>query len=336
MRSVHTGLVLGLALSLLPPATAFAQAPAASVPLVQLQVSFVAASAVDVDDLDMKFDRVPFPMPALKPPPGGTYLQVLSGGLVPQFYQTLVRTRGKVAQASTLITIDNVPYTFRADMPVPYESPVFTASPFGETDAERAQHTRLLPTRTGLTITPRVNSDGSITLNLAPELGNVAPAELGIHAGILRTVPSGEVLVLAGLPINSERQADDPELLIFVTPTIFGAEAQKADAGLPAPPAPPAQGTPDATKTLTLETSDVGLQAIAAVLGRQAGVKVSVLGAAGSYKPVSVRLAAVPLVEALRAIAASAGARMSRNAAGVYVFSPGAGRRDTGPKGPVY
>jgi len=133
MHPAHARLVLGLALSLLPPATASAQAPAAPptapVPQVQIRMEFVKASAVDVDNLGLKFDRVPFPLPAVKPPPGGTFLQVLSGGLVPQFYQTLVRTRGKVVQAPLVTTTNGIAAMLRVDTQILHHWPACRSTP---------------------------------------------------------------------------------------------------------------------------------------------------------------------------------------------------------------
>lgn len=323
MRSVYTRLVLGLALSLLPLTAAFAQAPAtspaASAPQVQIRMEFVTASAVDVDNLGLGLDRIPFPLPAVKPPPGGTSLQVLSGGLVPQFYQTLVRTRGKIVQAPLVLTPSGVTATIRVDKQVSFD----VRGPWASGAPAPPPQTISVHLQTALFVTPRINSDGSVTLSLAPQIGDTNATATGPHVTILRTVSNGEVLVIAGLPINGDKPTGDQELLIFVTPTIVGTDAPKADGGQSAPHAPPLLDTPGgATKTVTLEVSAADLREVVALMTRQTGVKMSVLGAAGSYKRVFIHLADSSLAKALQVLAASAGAQVSRNAEGVYVFSP--------------
>jgi len=119
-----------------------------------------------------------------------------------------------------------------------------------------------------------------------------------------------------------------------VTPAIVGTDAQKTDIALPAPPV---QATPGAAaKTVSLDVSDADLQAVVAMLERQSGVKASVVDTGRPYKPVYVHLGDVSLLKAMRTIAVSAGAQVSRNRSGVYVFSPlpGGGRTPPVPAAP--
>ena len=87
------------------------------------------------------------------------------------------------------------------------------------------------------------------------------------------------------------------------------------------PPAP-RDTPPIAEKTVSLEVSRGDLRAVIAMLGRQAAVRVLVCGGDQPYKPVYVHLDGASLSKALQAIALCAGAQVTRNGDGVYVFSP--------------
>ena len=230
---------------------------------VQIKVEFVTASVVDVDNLGVNFDLVPYPGVELATNQGSsavvttaqpTFLQYATGNIVAQLFQTLVRTRGKVVQAPIVTTTNNV----QANINVFTQIPFFTSSSIitgGLNNNTVNNNTaNFITLNTGLTITPRINSDDSVTMNLAPQITDVTgqPSVGGIPPTItqsittLRTVRSGDTMVLGGLvrkqettstqriPILSEipilggifrtrnKQINDTELLIFVTPTIIG------------------------------------------------------------------------------------------------------------------
>lgn len=90
-------------------------------------------------------------------------------------------------------------------------------------------------------------------------------------------------------------------------------------------PSTQAQAAPPAAqeKTVSLDVTAADLHAVMSMLERQADVKSSIHDGNPPYKPIYVHLENVSLTKALRAIAASAGASVSLNANGVYVFEPG-------------
>jgi len=321
-------LVLSLALGLLWPATAFAQTPTVSPQAaprqVQIKVIFATASTHDVDKLGINFARVPFPLPSTKSAPGATptppsqetFLQYATGNIVSQLFQTLLHTRGRIVQAPLITTFNNVRATIRVGTQIPPQAP----------------QTNFLILEVGLSVTARINSDDSVTLNLAPQVGDInadTPAT-GPQATVLRTVRSGDKMVLAGFPLSREKSTNDQELLIFVTPVILDTDAPKADAGQPDLPSPPDQDiSSKSAKTVSMDVSAGDLRAVVAMLERQTGLKASVLGNGQLYKPVYVHLDTATLTKALRTIARCAGAQIIRDENGVHVFSPLLGATQT-------
>ncbi len=182
-----------------------------------------------------------------------TFLQYQTGNIVAQLFQTLTRTRGKVVQAPLITTTNNV----QAQIQITTQIPFFTTGVVsnggvagGTTQSTQAN---FLPLSTFLTIVPRINADDTVTMNLQPQISDTTgqPAVGGIPPFVtqnlttLRTVRSGDTMVLGGLvrkqetastqriPILSDipylgglfrtrnKQINDQELLIFVTPTII-------------------------------------------------------------------------------------------------------------------
>ena len=243
---------------------------------VQIKVEFVTANVTDVDNLGVNFDLVPYPGLEFATNQGTntisniaqpTFLQYATGNIVAQLFQTLVRTRGKVVQAPLITTTNNVTATIQVNTQIPFFTQTVVANGGLNGGTTQAQQANFLTLQTGLTITPRINSDDSVTMNLAPQITdtNGQPAVNGIPPTIqqvvttLRTVRSGDTMVLGGLvrkqeststqriPILSDipilggifrtrnKQINDQELLIFVTPTIIGesndSEAANANGG---------------------------------------------------------------------------------------------------------
>ncbi len=297
-------LVLSLALSLLWASPAFAQAPTAppqaAARQVQLKIAFVTASDADIDKSKVAFDRVPMALPDAPPSPMGPFLRYAVGDAADRLFQTLLHAGGKVVQAPLITTMTNVPASIQVNS---------------------------LAMQSGLTITPRINNDDSISMNLSPQSvdTNGPPAVTGIPQAVttLRTVRSGDTMALVGLPFRSAKPVNGQELLVFVTPILISAETQKADAGQqPELPSPPVRDMPPtAGRTISLDVTAGDLRAVVAMLERQVGIKALVPGGQ-TYKPVYVHLVSASLPKALAAIARSAGAQVTKNADGVYVFSP--------------
>ena len=230
---------------------------------VEIKVEFVTASVADVDNLGINFDLVPYPglefgtqngNSTISTAAAPTFLQYATGNLVAQLFQTLTRTRGKVVQAPMITTTNNVP----ADIEINTQIPFFTTSVVStggiNNTNQQSTNANFLTLQTGLTITPRINSDDSVTMNLRPQITDTTgqasvggiPPTVTQTLTTLRTVRSGDTMVLGGLvrkqetsstiriPILADlpylgglfrtrnKQVNDQELLIFVTPTIIG------------------------------------------------------------------------------------------------------------------
>ena len=75
-------------------------------------------------------------------------------------------------------------------------------------------------------------------------------------------------------------------------------------------------------KTVSIDVAAGDLHAVVAMLERQVNVEASVRDGDRPYKPVYVHLDGASLPKALRTIARSAGAKVSKNEDGVFVFEP--------------
>ena len=232
---------------------------------VSIKVEFVTASVTDVDALGVNFDLVPYPGLEVSSGQGTgtfggtvngvqpTFLQYATGNIVAQLFQTLTRTRGKVVQAPLITTTNNVTATIEVNTQIPFFTTGVVSNGGVAGGTTQSTQANFLTLTTGLTITPRINSDDSVTMNLAPQITDTTgqPAVGGIPPTVqqslttLRTVRSGDTMVLGGLvrkqesassqriPILSDipylgglfrtrnKQINDQELLIFVTPTII-------------------------------------------------------------------------------------------------------------------
>jgi len=238
---------------------------------VQVKVEFVTASVTDVDNLGVNFDLVPYPGLEFGTTQGNstlvtgvqpTFLQYATGNIVAQLYQTLTRTRGKVVQAPLITTTNNVQATIQISTQIPFFTSSTVSTGGLNNNTFNNQQANFLQLQTFLTITPRINSDDSVTMNLSPQItdttGQAAvggiPPTITQNVTTLRTVRSGDTMVLGGLvrkqetassqriPILSDipilgglfrtrnKQINDQELLIFVTPTIIGESNDSATA----------------------------------------------------------------------------------------------------------
>ena len=183
-----------------------------------------------------------------------TFLQYATGNVVAQLFQTLVRTRGKVVQAPLITTTNNVQANISINTQIPFFTTSTTTTGGLNNNTFNNQQANFLQLQTFLIIQPRINSDDSITMNLTPQITDTTgqasvqgiPPTVTQSLNTLRTVRSGETMVLGGLvrkqetsstqriPILSDlpilgglfrtrnKQINDQELLIFVTPTIIG------------------------------------------------------------------------------------------------------------------
>ena len=182
-----------------------------------------------------------------------TFLQYQTGNIVAQLFQTLTRTRGKVVQAPLITTTNNVPATIQIVTQIPFFTTGVVSNGGVAGGTTQSTQANFLPLHTGLTIVPRINADDSVTMNLQPQITDTTgqasvggiPPTISQSLTTLRTVRSGDTMVLGGLvrkqetastqriPILADipylgglfrtrnKQINDQELLIFVTPTII-------------------------------------------------------------------------------------------------------------------
>lgn len=182
-----------------------------------------------------------------------TFLQYQTGNIVAQLFQTLTRTRGKVVQAPLITTTNNVQAQIQITTQIPFFTNGVVSNGGVAGGTTTSQQANFLPLSTFLTIVPRINADDTVTMNLQPQISDTTgqPSVNGIPPFItqslttLRTVHSGDTMVLGGLvrkqetassqriPILADipylgglfrtrnKQINDQELLIFVTPTII-------------------------------------------------------------------------------------------------------------------
>ena len=152
----------------------------------QVQIKFATAlvSTADLKSLEVNSDMVPLTASDLKQ----GFVQYTSGSGAAQFLQTLDRKRA-VTEGPDITTTNNV----EASM-------TFSAAGL----PANAQQIR---------VTPRVNSDNSVTLDLHATFSESAEKH---EVSTLRTVKSGEMLLFVMPPAS----IGDKNLLLFVTPTV--------------------------------------------------------------------------------------------------------------------
>lgn len=236
---------------------------------VQIKVEFVTASVDDIESLGINFDLVPYPGVEISSTQGSssriqsaissgaeTYLQYATGNLVASLFQALIRSRGKVVQSPLITTTNNVPASITVSQDIPYVTTGAVIVPGNNNNVAQTNQANNFTITSGLFVTPRINSDDTVTLNLQPQITDISgnavagapPPTTTQSLTTLRTVRSGETMVLGGLvrkaetnsqsryPLLSElpligsifrtksKHVVDSELLIFVTPTIIGED----------------------------------------------------------------------------------------------------------------
>lgn len=315
------GFVLGLAAALLWSAGALAQAPdsspAANLRLVQMKIDFVTVSPADLDKSGVTFDRVPLAPPTGNPSQAVTFLRYVTGDAAVSLFQMLAHARSKSVQAPLITTTSGVSATVQVNTQVP--------------DRQKSSQTL----QTGLIITPRINTDDSITLYVGPQTADADTPPTGPQETTLRTIRSGDMMVVDGLPLGGGKTTSGEKMLVFIRPVLIGTGTGRGSTGRPVLPLLPLRETsPAAGQTISMDVFNADLRAVVAMLGRQTQLKASVQNSDSAYKPVDVHLNGASLSEVLGAIARSAGAQIIRDEHGVYVFSPLPGAVLT-PKAPV-
>ncbi|MCS7301524.1 MAG: hypothetical protein NZ556_08240 [Fimbriimonadales bacterium] len=183
------------------------------------------------------------------------FVNYASGNLVANLRAQLSQARGRVVNAPIVVTQNNSPavVTFTTTDYIEQQTVVFDQT------GRPSAFTTVVPLQipTSLTVTPRVNADGTITLALFPQISTVGTVRVGARSlpridsqfvFTVRRIKNGETMVLGGLVArtdNSEsskvpllgdlpligqffrgrtRNVQESELLIFVTATILDEE----------------------------------------------------------------------------------------------------------------
>jgi len=192
------------------------------------------------------------------------FVNYASGNLVANLRTLLSQGRGRVVNAPIVVTQNNSPATvvFSTTDYVEQQFVVFNQAGQPTTFTQPIP----IPVPTQLTVTPRVNADGTITLSLFPQISTVGRVRVGARdlprfdtqfVFTVRRIRNGETMVLGGLVTRSDnsvttkvpllsdlpiigqffrsrdRAIVESELLIFVTATILDE-----DEGLGGPTSP--------------------------------------------------------------------------------------------------
>jgi type II secretory pathway component GspD/PulD (secretin) len=220
-------------------------------------VEFITATVATVDQLGINFNMLPFPgatlTTGLNTPTAPTVsLTYAAGSTALSMLAALQKTHSKVVESPIITTTNNVAGTVQESQQIPYETTTTVLN--GNGTGATTSTTQFLTVTTGLTVQPRINSDDTVTMQLNPQVsipglptfGNGPPAVTTESASALRTIKSGETMVLGGLISKTDQRTQnripllsdlpiigslfrdrnindsDSELLIFVTPTIIG------------------------------------------------------------------------------------------------------------------
>ena len=156
----------------------------------QVQVEFALShqSTADLEASGLEFDLVPLASSDL---PQG-FVKYAAGPAVARFFQTLIK-RGEAGQRPSITTSNNVKAAFSLTIQFPQG----------------------LSETTNLSVTPRVNSDNSVTLALHPQFTAKGVTR---EVSTFRTLKSGDTMLLVMPPAPP---TDKGSLLWFVTATII-------------------------------------------------------------------------------------------------------------------
>lgn len=183
------------------------------------------------------------------------FVNYASGNLVANLRTLLSQGRGRVVNAPIVVTQNNSPATvvFSTTDYIEQQFVVFNQAGQPTTFTQPIP----IPVPTQLTVTPRINADGTITLSLFPQISTVGRVRVGARdlprfdtqfVFTVRRIRNGETMVLGGLVTRSDnnvttkvpllsdlpvigqffrsrdRAVVETELLIFVTATVLDDE----------------------------------------------------------------------------------------------------------------
>jgi len=182
------------------------------------------------------------------------FVNFASGNIVSRLRARLVSGEGKVVNAPLITTLNNQPATIQQQILITIFINQLISTGNGQVISEPVP--QQVPVVSGLSVAPRVNRDGTITLTVAPQIADLGQIRKGpnnvefpdiITQSILvtRIIKDGETMVLGGLtrkqnsvsyqrypilgdlPIigqffrSKSKIIDESELLIFITPSVI-------------------------------------------------------------------------------------------------------------------
>lgn len=223
---------------------------------VEIKVQFVTAAVQDLDALSLNFSLLPMPGLGISSnlatgTPQTISLQYAAGNAALTLLAGLSRTHSKTVQAPLVTTTNNTQASIQINQIVYYNTSTTVVA--GGGTAVTNNNVNQLRLTTGLFVTPRINGDDSVTLQLFPQVTTLSgtaqngqpPPSITESVSTLRTVKNNETMVLGGLVTkNDVRGSDgipflsqlpligslfrtkninqsDTELLIFVTPHVL-------------------------------------------------------------------------------------------------------------------
>ncbi len=222
---------------------------------VSIKAEFVEVSTTDIKrfGIDWSLDRIDQSFATSFLPSGNVVFGFNRGNLTAQIRAQLTNNIGRVINAPIISTINNQPAQIAIQTQIPYWETISTV--VGTSVIQQAT-ARMISISTSLSVLPRVNGDGTITMQLQPQVsdsgnivngpgGQAMPEVKSQYLTTQRRVANGETVVLGGfirkndsnsfqrvpfladLPIvgslfrTRARQLDEREVLIFITPTII-------------------------------------------------------------------------------------------------------------------
>lgn len=226
---------------------------------VQIEVKFVTLKISDlrnlgIDWLVQQLNTQAGNVPGTFATGGNVFIRYSTGNLTAELRTALSNGRGRVIQSPIITTLNNTPGTILVQTQVPFITTVLTSP--GQGQVIQGSQVNYVPVVSGMTVTPRINGDGTITLFIPLQLsditgsvrapdGSTFPIVNSQAVFTTRRVPNGQTVVLGGFIRRSEDVSvskfpilgdlpwighlfrstnlsqDDTELLIFLTPTIL-------------------------------------------------------------------------------------------------------------------
>jgi general secretion pathway protein D len=233
---------------------------------VQIKAEFITAAVTTIDQFGINFQLVPAPNLSTSftgnTSTGTSVVEFAQGNLVAELQAQLSTNSSKVVSAPLVTTTNNTTASITFQEQIPYVTS--TTNVTGSGTATQSQGVGFLNVVSALTVTPQVNGDNSVTMQINLPESNVTPsADTSLPPttqsqtiSTLRTVADGETMVLGGLVSKTDSNARvsvpflgnlpvigslfrtrnvndaDTELLIFITPTVLPYPGQTQ------PPAP--------------------------------------------------------------------------------------------------